>query len=153
MILYYLCVSSRKGLFYLDMNPPASQKDKIQTSSNGFSLVEMLVVVAVIGIIAAISISQIGRLNDSAKDAQYRRNAQAIASVFSAAKSAGVDFYVPGDKTATITAIVVGGTVTEEGPFKDSYFGVPGLSVVDQASAAVFLELDDVTSSLLYKAL
>jgi prepilin-type N-terminal cleavage/methylation domain-containing protein len=133
---------------------PKEDVNRVKTPrSKAFSLVEMLVVVAVIGIISAISISQIGRLNDSAKDAQYRRNAQAIASVFSAAQAAGLDFYVPGDKNSTVTAVVAGGTVTAEGPFKNAFFGVPGLNVVDQASASVFLEMDDATSTIFYKAL
>ncbi len=59
----------------------------VKSTKAGFSLVEMLVVIAVIGIIAAIAVPNIGRINDAAKDATYRRNAQNISSVFRVSSS------------------------------------------------------------------
>ena len=40
---------------------------KLLKKNSGFSLVEMLVVIAVIGIIAAIAVPNIGRINDAAE--------------------------------------------------------------------------------------
>jgi prepilin-type N-terminal cleavage/methylation domain-containing protein len=48
----------------------------------GFSLVEMLVVIAVIGVIAAIAIPNIGSVGSSAKVATAQRNAQSIVSLY-----------------------------------------------------------------------
>jgi type II secretory pathway pseudopilin PulG len=49
----------------------------------------MLVVIAIIGIIAAIAIPNIGSINDAANDSAAQRNAQNAASVWNAAIAAG----------------------------------------------------------------
>jgi len=130
----------------------------------GFSLVEMLVVIAVIGIIAAIAVPNIGRINDSAKDAKQRRNAQNIASIYSSAQAAGYDFayddgaFATGDTVQTLTemiaAIKTGVTISSTGPFNGTFFGVPGLDEVEAADtatgAAKYLTFDATSGMLLY---
>ncbi len=130
--------------------------------SSAFSLVEMLVVIAVIGIIAAIAVPNIGKINDAAKDATYRRNAQNIASVFASAQAAGYDFSKTGgtgatlaDQTAIITAVVSGATISNaNSPFNGAYFGIPGLKVAEATSttagAAKYLTWDTTSGQLLY---
>jgi type IV pilus assembly protein PilA len=125
--------------------------------SKGFSLVEMLVVIAVIGIIAAIAVPNIGRINDSAKDATYRRNAQNLASVFASAQAAGHDFSDGGklNQKAVIEAMITGATINDPGsPFNGTYFGVPGLNatqaVSTTAGAGKYLTWDAASNQLLY---
>ena len=108
-----------------------------------FSLVEMLVVIAVIGIIAAIAVPQIGNINDKAKESKNKRNAQNIASVAASASAAGLDFANgAANPAAVVTKVVAGGKPTD-GPFKDTYFGVPNLSAAEQTGAITYLELVD----------
>lgn len=122
--------------------------------NKGFSLVEMLVVIAVIGIIAAIAVPQIGRINESAKDATNRRNAQSIASIYASAQAAGYDFDADaGNDQAVATivgAIVTGKKITEQGPFYNAFFGVPNLSAQEKTGASGFLSWDANSSSLIY---
>ncbi|NNE94197.1 MAG: prepilin-type N-terminal cleavage/methylation domain-containing protein [Verrucomicrobiales bacterium] len=121
----------------------------------GFSLVEMLVVIAVIGIIAAIAVPNIGKINDSAKDARKRRNAQNIASVFASAQAAGLDFSTGlTTESDIIGAVIDGGTVTEVGPFNGTFFGVPNVDKTVAGSetdgAAKYLSWDATNGLLLY---
>ena len=52
---------------------------------------ELLVVIAVIGMIAAIGVPTIGFLLNSSRETKNRRNAQSIVNIWNAAQTAGVD--------------------------------------------------------------
>lgn len=120
--------------------------------AKAFSLVEMLVVIAVIGIIAAIAVPNIGRINESAKDATARRNAQNVASVFASANAAGLTFGSGSTSVSDIVdEIIVGKKVTEKGPFDGTFFGVPGLNSDDKTAAMAYLTWDADSEQLIYK--
>lgn len=101
--------------------------------------------IAFIGVIAAIAVPNIGRINEAANEAKDRRNAQNIASVFASATAVGLDFSnTNGDVKLTIEDIVKGKTFSKEGsPFDGAHFEVPNLSVEDQEGASKFLAYQD----------
>lgn len=81
----------------------------------------MLVVIAIIGIIAAIAIPNIGSINNAATEAAVDRNAQNCASVWNAAVAAG---FVPtaGTTSAQAVTLLEGTTIVGTGPFAGNTF-------------------------------
>lgn len=127
----------------------------VTKKNSAFSLVEMLVVIAVIGILAAIAVPNIGKINGAAEASKNRRNAQQLASVCNAAQAAGHDFIVDGDTdpAAVCARIVTGATITDPtSPFKDSYFGVPNLSGDELTEAVAYLTISSDGSTLVYNS-
>lgn len=125
---------------------------KIKASGRkGFSLIELLVVIAVIGIIAAIAIPNIAGLTGGATDAKTQRNAQTIASVFSAARAAGhADPYAT--KELAVDAVVDGTGISVTNGANTSTFQVPNVSGPEKTAALAKLNLTgvDATGQLTY---
>ncbi|MCE9519830.1 MAG: type II secretion system GspH family protein [Verrucomicrobia bacterium] len=109
-------------------------------SSRGFSLVELLTVIAVIGIIASIAIPNIGSITTAAKSAAAQRNAQSICSMFAAGQAAGVTW------TGTTRNLLVGSVITGQAPADGAFVGktfkVPNVSGTDLTSAYVYIGKD-----------
>jgi prepilin-type N-terminal cleavage/methylation domain-containing protein len=95
----------------------------------GFSLVEMLIVIAIIGIIAAIAIPNIGSINAAATTAKNQRNAQSVVSIFTGGAAAGV-VWTTTTRDAAVASVIAGGSPTT-GAFAGKNFSVPEITGAD----------------------
>ena len=80
-------------------------------TSNGFSLVELLVVIAVIGLIAAIALPSLSKITDKARKASAQKNAQTLCTLHTNARSAGAGFSAT-TRGGILDELVVGVTGT-----------------------------------------
>ena len=107
----------------------------------GFSLLEMLVALALLGILTAVVLGGFPNINQQSTQTRDRRNAQELATVCATAQAAGVDFVVAGNLEQTIKNVVAGG-MPPDGAFAGRFFGVPGMAPVDQTTAKKYLLID-----------
>ena len=119
-------------------------------AQGGFSLVEMLVVIAVIGIIAAIAIPNIGSVNNSARVAAAQRNAQSIASVLNAAIAAGAS--TTGWTDATLITLAETGVSPTDGAFSGKIFSTGNIDDSEQPGIDDLISWDSSAEQVKYDA-
>ena len=110
--------------------------------ASGFSVIEMVMFLAILGIICGMGIIQFAVMRAGTVDeTRYKRNAQELASVCTAAQAAGLEFVSNTDLQQTIRNIVNGGTPTG-GAFSGKMFAVRGLSRTDVSRVAKYLSIE-----------
>jgi prepilin-type N-terminal cleavage/methylation domain-containing protein len=116
------------------------------SNKKGFSLVELLVVIAVIGVIAAIAIPAMSGIFGKADNNKTLRNAQNIVSSFNAARAAG-NTTVYADEDAAVAAIVTATGITGAGSFSATRFSAP-MQTSEAAAAKAHIDISGTGADL-----
>ena len=94
---------------------------------HGFSLVELLVVIAVIGILAAITIPSFSNIFENSSESTAKNQAQRIASVYAAGIATGAPNFKTANSVATAMNSVGGGSFGD-GINAGAFFQLPGIT-------------------------
>lgn len=103
---------------------------------------ELLVTVAIMGVISSIGVGAFGGARQGAEDQKDKRNAQEIANMSAVANAAGATFAVPGDEKASIENLRTGCTPSR-GAFRGRLFKLSNMNESDIKGAMRFLAMND----------
>lgn len=106
----------------------------------GFSLFELLLTLAILGVILNVMIMSVGGIHQASTSAKNHRNAQEIASLAAASSAAGADFIVEGSEEATIQNLILG-VKPDIGVFRERVFNLPPLTAKEIQGAMEYLKL------------
>lgn len=124
-------------------------------SPRGLSLVEMLLVVATIGIVVLIAVPVIGNIRESAKKAAATQNAKMVASMSEALAALGVAHVIP-DSMGGVEAtarLMREGVIVPEGPFAGERFILSGMrdSEIEEVAAYLAIQYDSTGLRLVFQ--
>ncbi len=108
--------------------------------TQGFSLAELLMTIAIIGIMCSLAMPLFGGQQEAFLSIKAKRNAQELVTECTAAQASGVDFVVPGDLDATLANLKAGAVATT-GVFKGRQFGIRGMNVEEIGFSKALLEV------------
>jgi prepilin-type N-terminal cleavage/methylation domain-containing protein len=117
---------------------PFSQPSRI--NRRGISLFEMLLVVSILGIMAAFALPSFGQQRDVFADVKAKRNAQELVSESTVAQAAGATDLVGSTVEEMVEKLLVGVRVTE-GAFAGREFGLRGMKAEDAQAAVKHLKV------------
>lgn len=108
----------------------------------GFSLIEVLTVIAVLGVILSLVLPWFGRHGDDFRQARDQRNAQSICTLCEALQSTGMSLVSEGSTTGLeIARRLSEGVTVEQGSLRGQTFRVPGLGEEELLGAARFISI------------
>jgi type II secretory pathway pseudopilin PulG len=124
------------------------------SGSRGLSLTELLLIVAVIGVISAVAIPTVSRIRDSAKVAAATQNAKNVAQMSEALAALGVAHVIPdsmGGAEAT-ARLLREGVIVPEGPMAGERFILAGMreGEIEETAEYLRIEYDETNLRLVF---
>ncbi len=121
-------------------------RKSLNASQSGISMVEILLVVVVIGIVAALALPSISNLRQVSKEATAVQNAKSISQMSAALAALGVAHVIPDSMggVAATARLLREGVIVPEGPMAGEKFVLTGLddSEIDFVAHFLFVQYD-----------
>jgi prepilin-type N-terminal cleavage/methylation domain-containing protein len=108
---------------------------------SGFGLVELLTVIAVLGIMTSILVPAMAGVSESANTKRCQRIAQEFAALYMSSIAAGcTDLDNPASVSEVLEKLIAG--VKGSGVFADTQFRLPNVALADQNESAHHLSIE-----------
>ena len=117
---------------------------------SGFSLIEMIVVIGVIGAMTSLVAPTFGSIKDAAGAATNQDNAQSIVSTFKTGDAAQIN-WITTSRSACIADVIAGRSSPSTSIFAGQHFSVPHLSADNLKAASRYIGMDS-RNQLFYDA-
>ncbi len=114
----------------------------LKAQAKGFSLFELLTVVAILGIISSLAIAWFGGTGQDVRQARDQQNAQTICTLCRAAEAAGLDLATETTTSFEIARRFAEGVTVEQGVLKGQTFRV-SIGIEESKAAAQYLLIRD----------
>lgn len=111
--------------------------------ASGFSLLEMLTTVAILGIMTSLALAWFGGSGQDVQIARDQRNAQSICSLCQVAEAAGLNLVKEVSSPLELARRVSEGITIETGVMRGRTFQVPGMGEEELQGAVRFLKLQN----------
>ena len=123
-------------------NLKTAQPQQSKARVSGFGLVELLTVIAVLGIMTSILVPAMAGVSESANTRRCQRIAQEFATLYTSSIAAGcTDLDNPTSVSEVLEKLTAG--VNGTGIFVDTQFRLPNVDLADQNEAAHHLSIQD----------
>jgi prepilin-type N-terminal cleavage/methylation domain-containing protein len=128
------------------MKPIRTRNVRQARGRRGFSLVELLFVVALLSCLAAVAIFSLSDVTGASTVAKSRRNAQSFCQTYASARAAGADFR-SATKEGILDELIEG--KAGRGAFRTSRFQFP-IAVQEKAALLEFCKFEPGSGMLLF---
>lgn len=126
----------------MTITPNQTQNSCRRNGRSGFGLTELITVIAILGILAAIVLPTMGSMADSANERRCQRIAQEFSLLANNAIAAGNEELAAVSNVAQAIQLISDGVYGSE-VFADTLFRLPNIAMADRTEAAHHLSIQN----------
>lgn len=114
-----------------------------QNIHTGFSLIEMLMTLSILGIMTSLALAWFGGDISTVKQARDQRNAQTLCTLCQSVEAAGINLAAEESTALDVLRRLVEGVTIQKGALKGRTFQLPGLGKEELEAASRYLTIQN----------
>ncbi|WP_345735443.1 type II secretion system protein [Prosthecobacter algae] len=114
-----------------------------QNIHSGFSLIEMLMTLSILGIMTSLALAWFGGDVGAVRQARDQRNAQTLCTLCQSVEAAGINLAAEESTALDVLRRLVEGVTIQKGALKGRTFQLPGLGKEELEAASRYITIQD----------